>query len=238
MKTFELFISNLDPITAIILVVGIIVILVLIPMVVRKSGISKLGPIQIEQENQTQNHLTNQRVEQIDIENRENLWEMTEELVAEVFLYENVSCYAVTSTLIHTTLSPIRTMILLNHIAPKLTKNNEKKLREKIDRSIAKGFRDIKLAKLPESCPSKLETDNLDTHKYKSLIDRWLELAREITSKACADKIKAYELTLEIVKDPHWQKIFQHCREKNISYIEDMGYNLNKDGTTTKKGDV
>lgn len=120
MKTFELFISNLDPITTITLVLGIIAVLVLIPYVIRRAGISKLGPIQIEQENQTQNHLTNQRIEQVDIDNRENLWDMTEELVAEVFLYENVSCYAVTSTLIHTTLSPIRTMILLNHIAPQL----------------------------------------------------------------------------------------------------------------------
>lgn len=233
-ESFQLFITNVSPLTLFILVVGVIVILVLIPRTIKNSGVSKIGAIQIEQENQTQNHLTNKRIEQTDIDNRENLWDMTEELVAEVFLYRDILCHAVTSTLINTILSPIRTMILLNHIAPKLTRLNEKRLREKINRCINKGFRDIKLFSLPSACPSKINDEELNADKYKEIIDRWLQLAREITSKACAEKIRIYDETLEGIKDTHWKKVFTACKEKNIFYIKEMGYSFDPETYTTQ----
>lgn len=237
-ESITAFIVSVPPQSLFMLLLAIIAIIILIPRTIQKSRFTKLGPIQIEQENQTQNHITNKRIEQVDRDNREELWDMTEELVAEVFLHQDILCHAITSTLINTILSPMRTMILLNHIAPKLIKLNEQRLREKINRCINKGFRDIKLFSLPSKCPSGIPNEQLNAEKYKDIIDRWLSLAREITSKSCIEKIKIYQEAINITQDDHWHKVFTSCKEKNIFYIKEMGFNFNQKSLSIERQGV
>ena len=56
----------------------------------------------------------------------------------------------------------------------------------------------------------------------------WIQIAREITVKACFEKIHIYEQALGQTKDKHWKAVFEDCINKNISYIEGMGWIINK----------
>lgn len=233
-ESFQLIIQNLNPAIIAIIVLGIIAVLYLLPQVVQGTGLKKIGPIQLEQENQTLNHLTNKRIEAIDIENRENLWEATEEYIQQCAMESQIQCVALVNSILAAITSPIKTMILLNHIAPKLVFENEPQIIEKLKRAIARGLREISNAIKPETC-SEANLEQMQSLKdYSNFFPAWLKIAREITVKACFEKVKIYEEALEQTRDKHWTKIFQSCLDKNISYIEGMGYIINKQNKLEK----
>ena len=227
-ESFKLIISNLDPWSIAMLAVVIAVVLILLPKAVNEIGIKKLGPIQLEQENQTLNYLTNKQVESIDIQNRENLWDATEEFIAQCAMESKISCVAAVNSILQTVMGPIKTMVLLNHIAAKLVKDNEPDLIKKLSRSVTKSFREFKNMALPSGCPSSTEILEVTPEKYEQFFPMWIQIAREITVKACFEKIHIYEQALERTKDKHWKAVFQDCISKNISYIEGMGWTINK----------
>ena len=227
-ESFKIIISNLDPLTVAFLVVGIVAILAMVPKIINDAGIKKIGPIQIEQENQTLNFLTNKRIEEIDIENRENLWEATEDYIALCAINSKIACYYTVNSILAALSSPIKTMVLLNHIAPKLVAQNETQLIEKLSRSVTKSIRELKNTVHPEGCPTVSDTVNLSAENYAKFFPAWIKIARDITVKACYEKVQVYNEALSQTKDSHWIKIFKSCRDKNIAYIEGMGYIINK----------
>ena len=227
-ESFKLIISNLDPWTVIMLSVLVATILILLPKAVNDMGIKKLGPIQLEQENQTLNYLTNKQIEAIDIQNRENLWDATEEFIAQCAMDSKISCVAAVNAILQTIMSPIKTMVLLNHIAGKLVKENEEDLIKKLMRSVTKSFREFKNMALPAGCPASNEVAATTYTKYEQFFPMWIQIAREITVKACFEKIHIYEQALGRTKDKHWKSVFEDCINKNISYIEGMGWIINK----------
>lgn len=233
-ESFQLIIQNLNPAIIAIIVLGIIAVLYLLPQVVQGTGLKKIGPIQLEQENQTLNHLTNKRIEAIDIENRENLWEATEEYIQQCAMESKIRCVALVNSILAAITSPIKTMILLNHIAPKLVFENEQQIIEKLKRAIARGLREINNAIKPETCTEASLEEMQSLKDYSNFFPAWLKIAREITVKACFEKVKIYEEALEQTRDKHWTKIFQSCLDKNISYIEGMGYIINKQNKLEK----
>lgn len=227
-EKFSLLISGLDPFTVAFLVLGILGALVLLPKVVNEIGLKKIGPIQLEQENQTLNHLTNKRIEELDIENRENLWTMTEDFLADIAMKSQIACSAMVDSILQVISSPIRTMVLLNHIAPKLTMENHGELVKKLKRNLSKSIRDIKNTSLPNSCPAINSISEINPERYSDMIESWILLARDVTVKSCFQKIQIYEEALSNTKDKHWKKVFETCISKNISYIEGMGWFINK----------
>ena len=52
-ESFKLIISNLDPYSLAIIALLIIAVVYMLPKVINEIGIKKIGPIQLEQENQT-----------------------------------------------------------------------------------------------------------------------------------------------------------------------------------------
>lgn len=229
-ESFKLIISNLDPLSIGMITLLVVAILMFLPKAVNEMGIKKLGPIQMEQENQTLNHLTNKRIEAIDIENRENLWEATEEYLAKIAMDSIIKCPAAVNSILATVSGQIRTMILLNHIAPKLVFSNQEHLIQKLQRSVMKSFREIKNLSLPDGCPSAEDVSNIVLEKFQGFFPNWLDLARSITVRACHEKIKVYLDALENTRDKHWKSIFESCYNKNLEYIEGMGYHIDKSG--------
>ena len=227
-ESFKLIISNLDPLSIGMLTLLVVAVLVFLPKAVTEMGIKKLGPIQMEQENQTLNHLTNKQIEAIDIQNRENLWEATEEFIAQCAMESRLTCVAVINSFLQAVMSPIRTMVLLNHIAGKLVLEKEPELIKKLSRSVAKSFKDFKYVAFPNSCPVSGELPAVTPEKYEAFFPQWIAMARDITVKACFEKIEVYEKALQRTKDKHWKDVFTDCINKNISYIEGMGWIINK----------
>lgn len=227
-ESFRLFISGLDPISLVILVFGIFGVLILLPKALTEAGIKKLGPIQLEQENQTLNHITQRQIESIDTQNRENLWEMTEDLVFDKLFESKISCNMAAAAVTHALITPLRNMILLNHVAPKLAINEETSLKERITRSINRTRREIDAQLLPNACPATESIQTLNIDNNGNFIDGWLKNSREITAKSCLEKLKTYNAALNQTKDRHWKDIFTNCYNKNVDYIEAMGFIVNK----------
>ena len=226
--------AAIPPVTLAIFGILILTILYSLPRVLRSIGVKKLGPLEIEHTNQTINHDVLKQIDNIDIDNREALWDMTEDLFLHAAMRSSVPCAAAVGHIIDGIAAPIRTMVLLNHIAPKLCKSNEELLRKKIVHGITRALRDVKMYNHIESCPVTDAVHALDPNKYNTLIDTWIESARSITAMACAKKIKLYSDTLDIVQDKHWATIYNTCIEKNKHYITDMGYTINKFGDISK----
>lgn len=234
LDSFTNGLAAIPPLTLAIFGALVLTILYSLPRVLRSIGVKKLGPLEIEQANQTINHDVLKQIENIDIDNREALWDMTEDLFLHASMRSSVPCSAAVGHIIDGIASPIRTMVLLNHIAPKLCKSNEELLRKKISHGITRALRDIKMYKDIDSCPVTEHVRSLDPNKYSQLIDSWIESARSITALACAKKIKLYNDTLALVQDKHWSAVYNSCIEKNKHYIIDMGYNINKLGDIYK----
>lgn len=227
-ESFRLFISGLDPISLAVLVLGIFGVLILLPKAITESGIKKLGPIQMEQENQTVNHLTQRAIEAIDIQQRENLWEMTEDMLFDKLSQSRVLCHLAAMAIAHSLLNPLRNLILLNHIAPKLDIHEEEFLLQKIKRSVQKASRETRPELLPTGCPSVENIKGFEPGALQSLLQEWLKQAREITAKSCLEKMKQYNKALEQTRDKHWKEVFTSCYDKNLGYIEAMGFIVNK----------
>lgn len=233
-ESFKLIISNLDPFSLAIIALLIIAVVYMLPKVINEMGIKKIGPIQLEQENQTINHLTNKRIEEIDTENRENLWEATGEFLEECALNSKIACPAIINSILQSVTSSIQTLILLNHIAPKLAIDNEQNLIERLQRAAAKSLRILRQSQVPQYCPSSEEVMELSSDRYKDFYPLWIQLARKITVNSCKKKIDTYDEVLKTIKDKHWKEVFTECYNKNLAYIEGMGYIVNKKNQVEK----
>ena len=228
LDSFANGLAAIPPVTLAIFGILTLTVLYSLPRILKSIGVKKLGPLEIEQTNQTINHSTLKQVENIDIENREALWEMTEDLFLHATMRSSVQCAAAVGHIIDGIAAPIRNMVLLNHIAPKLCKSNEELLRKKIAHGITRALRDVKMYKNIDNCPVADQVSALDPNKYDTLIATWIDQARNITVHACASKIKLYNEVLDMVQDKHWVHVYTSCIEKNKHYITDMGYNIDK----------
>lgn len=224
-KIVSLF-EGMDTLSLIVVIAGILVAMQILPNAIKKMGIVKLGPLEMEHKQQTLNYEVNRKIDNIDISNRENLWDMTESVFFDVAEGSLIKCEAAVGYILSGVSSPIRSMVLLNHIAPKLIESEKDFLVSKINRGISRAIRDAKHIVCYGDCPIADDVSKLDIDKYNVVIEDWIARARSITSKACKDKIKVYEMALENTKDKHWVSVYKDCIDKNKSYINGMGYKI------------
>lgn len=224
-KIITLF-EGMDTLSLVVVVAGIIIAIQILPNAVRKMGITRFGPLEMEHKQQTLNYEINRKIDDIDINNRERLWDMTEDIFAIASEKSPIKCDAAVGYILSGVSSPIRNMVLLNHIAPKLVKSEEDVLRAKINRGISRAVRDAKHIIHDKGCPVSSDVSTLSVERYTELIEDWVMRARSITSKACKDKIKVYEGALDNTNDKHWVSVYKECIQKNKSYIKGMGYDV------------
>lgn len=218
------YLSGLDTLSLMVLVVGVIFGIYILPNVIKRLGIVKLGPLEMEHKHQTQNYEINRKIDEIDIDNRENLWEMTEDIFAMAAEASPIMCDAAVGYILAEISSPIRNLVLINHIAPKLTASFEPQLRAKISRGISRAIRDARSITHGQGCPVVDDIMAIKLERYDKLVDDWIDRARSITCKACQDKLRVYDTAIENTSDKHWKEIYRNCAMKNREYIRGMGY--------------
>lgn len=218
--------EGMDAWSLIVLMGGILALVHILPNTIKKLGISRLGPLEIEHQHQSQNYEINRKIENIDIDNRENLWEMTEDLFAVAAESSPLGCDAAIGYILAGVSSPIRTMVLLNHIAPKLVKSEEATLRAKINRGISRAVKEAKYITQGDGCPISEDISDLSVSRYDTLIQDWILRARSIASRACLAKIKVYEDAVDTIHDKYWKAVYKTCIQKNKEYIKGMGYDI------------
>lgn len=226
MKDLFDFIANTSDFGLVAIIAGILLVLYVLPNTVRKLGISRLGPLEMEHRHQSQNYETTRQINDIDLDNRESLWDMTEDLFDAVAESSPIHCDAAVGFILSGVASPIRTMVLLNHIAPKLVRDNEDALVAKIRRGIARSVKDARRTCHGDGCPVAADVSAIDTGKYDVVISDWLMRARSITSKACRDKIAVYNTALSMTNDKFWRRVYAECIDRNKGYIRGMGYEV------------
>lgn len=219
-------VAGMSPLSLAVVAIFVLVVLVYLPSLIRRLGITKVGPVEMEHKAQVQNYEINRRVEEIDTDNREALWDMTEDLFFAAGESSSIKCEAAVGYILELLASPIRTMVLLNHIAPKLVVSEEEALRTKINRGIARSLKAARSAICSEKCGVGEEIGNLCVDKYEVLVSDWIQRARSITAKSCREKIRIYEGVLKDIKDKNWEKIYTDCIHKNVEYIRGMGYSI------------
>lgn len=218
------YLSGLDTLSLMVLVVGVIFGVYILPNVIKRLGIVKLGPLEMEHKHQTQNYEINRKIDEIDIENRENLWDMTEDIFAVAAEASTIKCEAAVGYILAGISSPIRNLVLINHIAPKLTTAYEPQLRAKISRGISRAIKDARAINPGNGCPVVEEIMSIKIERYDSLVDNWIDRARAITTKACQDKLRIYDTAIDSTNDKHWKEVYRSCAMKNRDYIRGMGY--------------
>ena len=216
------YLSTLDSFSLIILVGGIIFGMYILPNVIKRMGIVKLGPLEMEHKHQTQNYEVNRKIEEIDIENRESLWEMTEDIFAVAAESSTIKCDAAVGYILAGISSPIRNMVLINHIAPKLVISYEPQLKAKINRGISRAIKDARGINHGHGCPVVDDIMGIKIDRYAQIVDDWIQRARSITVKACQEKVHVYESAIEQTSARHWKEIYNTCCNKK--YIRGMGY--------------
>lgn len=220
------YLSGLDTISFAVLVAGVLFAIYILPNIVKRLGIVKLGPLEMEHKHQTQNYEINRKIEDIDITNRENLWDMTEDMFSMAAESSPIKCEAIVGYILAGVSSPIRNLVLINHIAPKLVKSYESQLRVKIMRGISRAIKDARVINHDNGCPVMSDIQALTPERYDQLIDNWIIRAREITSRACLDKIRLYESAIENTNDKYWKDVYKTCVQKNKAYVKGMGYDV------------
>lgn len=208
----------------VVLILGVIAIIYFLPNAVKKMNIVKLGPLEIEHRHQSQNYEVNRMIENIDLENRENLWEMTEDIFNSVAESSTIECEAVVGYIINGVSNPIRNIVMMNHVTKKLMKSEEQQLKEKIKHGISRSIRDAKRVDYAEGCPIENDLLDINTDKYSKVIDDWIIRARQITARACLAKINVYERAIAEINDNYWKEIYKSCIKKNQNYLKGMGY--------------
>ncbi len=198
----------------------------ILPNTIKKLGISRLGPLEMEHRHQTQNYEVAKKIDDIDRENRENLWEMTEDVFSRLADASAIRCDAVVGYILQGVSSPIRTMVMLNHIAPKLVKDKEDITVSRIKRGILKSIRTTKRLATAEGCPVFSDVDAIDINRYDEVVHEWIRMARFITSSACKNKVEVYSAAIDETKDKFWKNVYITCIKKNKLYIQGMGYDL------------
>lgn len=226
MKELVEFLTNISDFGLIVIIVGILLVLYVLPNTIRRLGVVRLGPLEMEHRHQSQNYEVNRKVDEIDIANRERLWEMTEDIFDIAASSSKIRCEAVVGYILDGIAGPIRNLVMINHISSKLLIAEEDNLRSRIGRGVARAMRDTKKINYGNGCPIQDDIRSLELDGYTYLIDDWIARARSITAKSCRDKIRVYETALEDTKDRHWIRVYQNCIVKNQGYIRGMGYNV------------
>lgn len=218
------YLSGLDTMSLIVVVIGVLFGIYILPNIIKRLGIVKLGPLEMEHKHQTQNYEVNRKIDEIDIDNRENLWEMTEDIFALAAEGSTIKCEAAVGYILAGISSPIRNLVLINHIASKLTESFEPQLRAKISRGINRAIREARSVTHGHGCPVVDDIMGIKLERYDHVVDDWIHRARAITAKACQDKLRVYESAIENTSDKHWKEVYRACAKKNRDYIKGMGY--------------
>lgn len=226
MKELVEFLTNASDLVVVAIITGILLALYALPNTIRQLGVVRLGPIEMEHRHQSQNYEVNRQINEIDISNRERLWDMTEDIFDIDASSSKIRCEALVGYILDGVSTPIRNMVMINHIASKLVIYEEDELRSRIGRGAARVMRDTKRLGLGNGCPVQDDVQSLEQYGYSLLVDDWLERARSITARACCDKIRVYETALADTRDKYWTRVYKDCIAKNKGYIRGMGYEV------------
>ncbi len=219
-------IGGLSGIQVVVVGVCLLAALHLLPDFVSRLGVTKLGPIEIERRNLSADYQVRREIDAIDRDARERLWDMTEDMIHEGIGLDGVGCEAVSGCILYSISSPLRNMIMLNHMAQRLAVENERSLQDRLARGIRRSCREMSRVAVGAGCPVSQSILQIDSRVFEQFILDWIVRARSITVRACRDKVAIYSRAASEIRDRYWIDVFKLCENKNIGYVRGMGYEL------------
>ena len=214
---------NARPGTVLVICTTVILIVLLLPKALRKSGIKKIAGMELhsQEEDYARQYEINKEVIEIDTRLKESLWEYTEDLLMDFADRSTLTCDAAIGHVLGGIFNHMRAHIMLNHLTTKLAVSNEDKFIKKLTRNVRVSLSDAKRS-VYEGCPCKQEMQELEVSRYNNVIMKWIKDARIMVVASCEEKIELYERAIKDSKSDYWKDVFRKCIEKNEMYIEDM----------------
>lgn len=216
--------GSIPPLTLTLFVLLIVAVLIIMPRVLVRLGVQKIGGIELNvtHDYETQYH-TLREVDDIDARMKEDLWDWSEDLFLEAAEASPLTCDMAIGHVLGGIFSHIRNIIVINHLVDRLAVENEEEFYRRLKRGIRAVIKNTNTEAAAVNCPHIQDLEHLhDVNRYDSLIAAWLKGARESVIDSCKEKIEVYEAALRKTKTKYWKDVYNTCIEKNNEYIKGM----------------
>jgi hypothetical protein len=203
----------------------IILLAIVIIILVRKLGISSLGPIKIEQRNLSTEYKMNEETREADDVCLKQIRQATNKMklgIGNIFADLKI-CTLARVAISLATRSPLYESVANNHFTTELMPENFKEYRERLISMIKEEYVSLSVASKDIQCNKEPlpAWDHISQHLIEQ-IDRWIKSVSREVMITCKKKIAVYQTYLPSfaeMKDGWRTDIVKKCIEKNERYI-------------------
>lgn len=217
---------------------GIIVVLIVVAVLVKKLGITiskgtiKASDYEYDQRCLIVNHKIKEDIDNIDWKLQKKLRERTKTLSYSISKIGTIKdmCQASRKSLFNTYREPFYNCISNNHFTREFLPTNFENYRQ----ALVQNLRALHQVLFIEYNLDKCEHDDMQDWEevekdFYDLVDEWLIIAMNEVKNSCYEKICLYESEMpNLEKSTIWKEIIQNCIDKNKTYIKEIEKRLEK----------
>ena len=204
---------------------GVIILLIVGAVIIRKLGIKNIGPIKLEQRNQTTMHSMNEATKDSDDSCRRQLRHITSSMkinISNIFAAVNV-CSIARVALSSAIRSSLYESIANNHFTRELMPENYEGYRERLVEMIKEEYMYLSSFAKDTSCNHEsLPPWAAISKNMVVFVELWIKrISREVMLN-CERKIQIYQKyqgDFEDAKDEYRLRIVKNCIQKNEEYV-------------------
>lgn len=237
--------TNMSPLNLVIIFAGILVLIVVIAILIKKLNIQfskgsiTVSDYQHDQECQTIIYHLGDSIETIDYETKNAIRRQTKASNYKIAKIGSINdmCQTGRRSLFHAFKEPFFDYINANHFTRELRPDNFESYRSNLLEIIHEQYQELMYEYKMDDCDrNQMDDWEIVSEQFEKLVDTWLLMVMIEVKKACARKIKLYEQILpEIKESKHWSDIINSCITKNSDYIKNIT-SLIEDVTKKYKG--
>jgi hypothetical protein len=194
-----------------------------IAVIIKRLGISSIGPIKREQEGQTSQHFMDEENGRHDWHLKQRCQTITSGMRTRMvnLLRHDITCVMTRRALASAIRMPLYTSVINNHFTEVLMPNKLSDYKQRIIGSIKDEYDDIYYAALDSPCGHGGVKPWADIAGFiETFVDDWIEKIKIETAKTCEDKIDVYQKYLpNYQRDPYRREIVEGCIKKNRDYL-------------------
>jgi hypothetical protein len=224
--------SNLI-VTGLFIIIGIVLIPVMIIYLKRKTGITKIGPVDFEiaqkksydyfDQITTCQHYMDDEIQDIDDLLHQHCHDVIESIELHITnILRPILSHGLLIESVVARISLIFTAsIIRNHFTRELSQDRYIQYRTRIRSKVKDHY--INLYERVKYCEVKIVSWEEIEDAFGDIIEDWLNNVRELVKQACLDKIEVYErYKTRFFSDKHRIDICDECIEKNNKYIRSI----------------
>lgn len=221
------------PVTNLIVIfAGILILMVAAAILIKKfnlnvdKGSIRVSDYEHDQHCQTLIYHLGESIDNIDYESKNAIRRQTKVINYKIAKIGNINdlCQTARRSLFHAFKEPFYDYINANHFTRELKPDNFTSYRSNLIEIIHEKYEELMYEYKIDDCEKNAMTDWENVfNQFEKLVDEWLLMVMAEVKKACALKIKQYELiSPEVASSKHWKEVIDGCISKNQTYISNI----------------